>query len=93
MSSETAAYFPQAFGSAVEACEGSQPEPDLIGPLLRGAQPHSSPIEIPFLAPSLVPEASDEMLLVQAGNGAKEALAILFRRHARAVRNTAYRIL
>jgi RNA polymerase sigma-70 factor, ECF subfamily len=36
---------------------------------------------------------SDEQLLAMISGGQKEALAVLFRRHARAVRNVAYRIL
>src|SRR5580658_6376112 len=36
---------------------------------------------------------SDEELLAQIGDGAKEALSILFRRHRRAVLNVAHRIL
>jgi len=36
---------------------------------------------------------SDEQLMEQVRNGAKEALGALFRRHARAVRNVGYRIL
>jgi RNA polymerase sigma-70 factor (ECF subfamily) len=38
-------------------------------------------------------DLSDEVLLEQVSQGAKEALAQLFRRHARTVRNVAYRIL
>jgi RNA polymerase sigma-70 factor (ECF subfamily) len=38
-------------------------------------------------------EISDELLLKQVGDGDKEALALLFRRFARNVRNVAYRIL
>jgi RNA polymerase sigma-70 factor (ECF subfamily) len=38
-------------------------------------------------------EASDEQLLEQVRDGEKEALALLFRRYARAVRNVSYRIL
>jgi RNA polymerase sigma-70 factor (ECF subfamily) len=47
------------------------------------------------LAGELTPisEISDELLLSQIRDGEKEALALLFRRHARAVRNVAYRIL
>ena len=37
--------------------------------------------------------SSDEELLVQVGNGNKEALSVLFQRHARAVYNVARRIL
>jgi RNA polymerase sigma-70 factor, ECF subfamily len=38
-------------------------------------------------------DLSDEFLLEQVSQGGKEALAQLFRRHARTVRNVAYRIL
>jgi RNA polymerase sigma-70 factor (ECF subfamily) len=38
-------------------------------------------------------EISDEQMLKQISEGEKEALALLFRRHARSVRNVAYRIL
>jgi RNA polymerase sigma-70 factor (ECF subfamily) len=38
-------------------------------------------------------EISDELLLEQVRQGAKEPLALLFRRHARSVRNVAHRIL
>jgi RNA polymerase sigma-70 factor (ECF subfamily) len=40
-----------------------------------------------------ISEISDELLLEQIRDGAKDALALLFRRHARSVRNAAYRIL
>jgi RNA polymerase sigma-70 factor (ECF subfamily) len=39
------------------------------------------------------PEISDEILLEQVKQGTREALGFLFRRHARAVRNVAHRIL
>ena len=42
---------------------------------------------------SRIYELSDELLLEQIRDGAKEALGLLFRRHARSVRNVAYRIL
>ncbi len=38
-------------------------------------------------------DLSDESLLTEVGNGSKDALAILFRRHQRAVFNVAWRIL
>jgi len=38
-------------------------------------------------------ESSDEDLLLQVGKGNKEALSVLFQRHARAVHNVARRIL
>jgi RNA polymerase sigma-70 factor, ECF subfamily len=39
------------------------------------------------------PEFSDEILMDQVRHGVREALSLIFRRHARAVRNVAYRIL
>src|ERR1700733_12099557 len=39
------------------------------------------------------PEVSDEQLLKQISDGEREALTFLFRRHARSLRNVAYRIL
>jgi RNA polymerase sigma-70 factor (ECF subfamily) len=42
---------------------------------------------------SIPADLSDEVLLEQVSHGEKEALAQLFRRHARTVRNVAYRIL
>jgi RNA polymerase sigma-70 factor, ECF subfamily len=45
-------------------------------------------------APTIVTfESSDEDLLLQVSNGKKEALSILFQRHARAVHSVARRIL
>jgi RNA polymerase sigma-70 factor (ECF subfamily) len=38
-------------------------------------------------------EASDEALLADVCDGSREALAVLFRRHARIVRGVAYRVL
>jgi RNA polymerase sigma-70 factor (ECF subfamily) len=40
-----------------------------------------------------ISEISDELLLEQVRDGAKDALAHLFRRHARSIRNVAYRVL
>jgi RNA polymerase sigma-70 factor (ECF subfamily) len=38
-------------------------------------------------------ELSDEVLMARLGDGSREALALLFRRHARIVRGVAYRVL
>ena len=43
--------------------------------------------------PNSIHESSDEDLLLQVGGGNKEALSVLFRRHARTVHNVARRIL
>jgi len=43
--------------------------------------------------PTPTAEISDELLLVQVAQGSREALALLFRRHAPSVRRVAYRIV
>jgi RNA polymerase sigma-70 factor (ECF subfamily) len=82
MSSE-AAYFPGALANAPEA--GSTA---------------ASALEMPASTQSKVSEvlvrtaeAADDHLMEQVRDGSKDALALLFRRHARSVRNVAYRIL
>ena len=82
MASE-AAHFPNALSGAAEVREGSAE----IKP-----HPPSKASEI-VAGEASIPDASDEFLLGQVREGAKEALGILFRRHSRAVRNIAYRIL
>jgi len=82
MSSE-AAYFPDALTSTGELhpeAEDSGTGPGSLDPLPGGVADIAAAI-------------SDEQLLEKIQDGAKEALAVLFRRHARAVRNIAYRIL
>ena len=54
---------------------------------------HSDPARRPSMALSNDARVSDEQLLALIRDGEKEALAVLFRRHVRAVRNVAYRIL
>src|SRR5579864_1058178 len=44
-------------------------------------------------SPNSLASSSDEMLIVQIGEGSREALAVLFTRYARLVRGTAYRVL
>ncbi len=86
MSSE-AAYFPDALANTSEVREALG-RPLETPALLAGEvseRPHSAAISIS--------ETSDESLLEQVRDGAKDALALLFRRYARAVRNVAYRIL
>ncbi len=84
MSSE-AAYFPDA--RAVEVREAACDVPE-ISTDLPGKTSHE-----PAEDAAQGFEASDEKLLDQVRDGEREALALLFRRHARAVRNVAYRIL
>lgn len=77
MISDATAYFPDAI--APEPADTSRPE---------GATLESD-------VQSVVPicEISDEKLLKRVGSGDKEALSLLFRRHARAVFSVACRIL
>jgi RNA polymerase sigma-70 factor (ECF subfamily) len=92
MSSE-AAYFPDALAGTPEVrgagFRGPEIQPECIG----GIQLEADRVEPYVHTVSPPPEASDESLLKQVREGVKEALAVLFRRHARAVRNVAYRIL
>ena len=93
MSSEAAAYFPDALASAPDLRASESQVPGIQIGFPDGVQPGNEPVERRLHFVDEVPESSDETLLKQVQEGAKEALAILFRRHARAVRNIAYRIL
>jgi RNA polymerase sigma-70 factor, ECF subfamily len=92
MSSE-AAYFPDALASTPETLGLGHCAPEISLELLDGVQ-STSDLPVHPVA-TVVPndEISDELLLEQVREGAKEALGVLFRRHARAVRNVASRIL
>jgi RNA polymerase sigma-70 factor, ECF subfamily len=92
MSSE-AAYFPDALASTPEAIGLGHSAPEVPAEHLNEAE---SPIDVLVRhAGSVIEisEISDESLLEQVRDGAKDALAFLFRRYARSVRNVAYRIL
>jgi RNA polymerase sigma-70 factor (ECF subfamily) len=92
MSSE-AAYFPDALASRPEMIGLEHSAPEVPAELLKEA---ISPIDVlarPDASVIKISEISDELLLEQVRDGAKDALALLFRRHARSVRNVAYRIL
>src|ERR1700734_1222417 len=92
MSSE-AAYFPDALASTPEALGLGHSAPEVPAALPKKAE---SPLDVPVRHTGSVieiSEISDELLLEQVRGGAKDALAFLFRRHARSVRNVAYRIL
>lgn len=84
MSSE-AAYFPDALARTGEVRDGAADSPESSTGPLREAE------EAPVA--DRLAGLSDEMLMEQVRDGAKDALTALFRRHARAVRNVAYRIL
>jgi RNA polymerase sigma-70 factor (ECF subfamily) len=93
MSSEAAAYFPDALASAPEVRGSDHQVPGIQIGFPDGARPGNEPVERRLLFVDEFTESSDESLLNQVREGAKEALAVLFRRHARAVRNIAFRIL
>lgn len=84
MSSEAAAYFPDALASTADrqtsVCSNEE----------------QSPLETRAIAPRATAQSSedaDEDLLDQVSRGVREALGLLFRRHARSIRNVAQRIL
>ncbi len=93
MNSEAAVYFPDPLASTSEGRE----EPDCASEITLG---FTDTAELPGQAiqdraETSIPisENSDRLLLEQVKQGDKEALGVLFRRHARSVRNVAYRIL
>jgi RNA polymerase sigma-70 factor (ECF subfamily) len=78
MSSEAAAYFPNGLAEASDAGAGADDR----------SHSHADPVSN-FSASG----PSDEQLLSQVGLGSRDALGLLFRRHARAVFHVAWRIL
>lgn len=86
MSSE-ATYFPNAVASVPELLEGGAGTPVISSP------PNSTASEQPIGAAISNPKLSDDLLIQKVCEGSKDALAVLFRKHTRAVRNVAYRIL
>jgi RNA polymerase sigma-70 factor (ECF subfamily) len=92
MSSE-AAYFPDALASTPELRGLELRSPETPSQLFDGTSTQIERLEQTVHVSPQISETSDETLLEQVRAGAKEALAVVFRRHARAVRNIAYRIL
>ena len=91
MTFEAAAYFPDALATTSEVrgtAQGPAPIPSDHPDSVR----HNAS-EAPSSTVISITEISDEALLGQVCQGTREALGILFRRHARTVRNVAYRIL
>jgi RNA polymerase sigma-70 factor (ECF subfamily) len=91
MTSEVA-YFPDALASTSEVREPAHGVPELV-PKPLDAQSKCHVPNLPLAAVTQTSEVSDEFLMEQVRQGTKEALSLIFRRHARAVRNVAYRIL
>jgi RNA polymerase sigma-70 factor (ECF subfamily) len=92
MSSE-AAYFPDSLASTPEALGLGHSAPEIPSELLNEEQSTIDSIVRPAASVIEISEVSDELLLEQVREGAKDALGVLFRRHARSIRNVAYRVL
>ena len=82
MSSE-AAYFPDSLASTPEALGLGHNAPEIPPELCEEAQsPTDARARLAETIPQ-IPGISDELLLEQVREGDKEALGVLFRRHAR----------
>ena len=92
MSSE-AAYFPDSLASTPEALGLGRSAPEVPSEFLDEAQSSIDSQARPAASVIEISEVPDEVLMEQVREGDKEALGDLFRRHARVVRNAAYRIL
>ncbi|MBB5061299.1 RNA polymerase sigma-70 factor (ECF subfamily) [Granulicella aggregans] len=78
MSSDSIAYFPNELVEASETVEA-------VGGRAHPCEDASSSI--------VLSDPTDEQLLAQIGKGSRDALGVLFRRHARTVFHVAWRIL
>jgi RNA polymerase sigma-70 factor (ECF subfamily) len=92
MSSE-AVYFPDSLATTPVVNRHIHGMPEGGSKTLDVPEFHRDLTELPATVIAASPAISDELLLKQVRDGEKEALALLFRRHARSVRNVAYRIL
>jgi RNA polymerase sigma-70 factor, ECF subfamily len=93
MSSE-AAYFPNALASTPDARGLGHRAHEVPSDILDKPQAASNEIGERSAGTVIqIPDITDELLLVKVSEGDKEALALLFRRYARIVRNVACRIL
>jgi len=82
-----ATYFPNAVASVPELNEGAAGAPVIPD------NPESTATGKPVESAISNSELSDDQLMQRVCGGSKDALALLFRKHTRAVRNVAYRIL
>jgi len=87
------AYFSNALASTAEVAQVASCASEFPAELLKVAQPQSETLRNRAEGAPRISESSDEQLMAQVRGGEKEALTLLFRRHSRAVRNVAYRIL
>ena len=93
MNSDAAAYFPNALTSPSDVCEPSRRAPQPASDLSDSTPSQEAAVESSTQSVVPISEISDEQLLKRVGTGDREALSILFRRHARLVFNLACRIL
>jgi RNA polymerase sigma-70 factor, ECF subfamily len=93
MSSDAVVYFPDTIASASDVRGPAHRAPEVRSEVLSEVQSQIEVRECPARPVAKPTEISDELLLEQIRQGTKEALSLLFRRNARAVRNVAYRIL
>jgi RNA polymerase sigma-70 factor, ECF subfamily len=87
MVSNATVFFPDAIPKAADS-RASAPACPLVSPT-----PKCDVSAFDVAVEGLEKEKSDDYLLIRVGRGSKEALSILFRRHARPVFNIAQRIL
>ncbi len=93
MSSEAATYFSDALASTAKVCEQAHGTSEMPSTLPDLVQLQIDTSESSVNLVTEIPGISDETLLEQVCHGGREALALLFRRYARIVRNVAHRIL
>jgi RNA polymerase sigma-70 factor, ECF subfamily len=93
MSSEAVVYFPETLASKSKDYGPAERAPEIRSDLLGEAQSQYELTEHVARATTQISEVSDELLMEQVRQGTEEALSLIFRRHARTVRNVAYRIL
>jgi RNA polymerase sigma-70 factor (ECF subfamily) len=91
MTSEAAAYFPDALSTTSEDRGTAQGVAAIASDPPDKVRPYSSEASANTVIP--IAEITDELLLEQVGTGDRDALSQLFRRHAHTIRNVARRIL
>jgi RNA polymerase sigma-70 factor, ECF subfamily len=91
--SSDAVYFPDALKGTAELGEPNGISSKKCSSRSESIRPRSDVIADAMSVASPIAEISDETLLAQVRQGTKEALAHLFLRHGRTVRNVALRIL
>jgi RNA polymerase sigma-70 factor (ECF subfamily) len=92
MNSETA-YFPNVLLCKPAEIGPIQYAPEAPSESVEDAQSRNGTLERHTAAITAISQISDEQLLQRVRDGEREALGLLFRRFARAVRNVAFRIL